>query len=425
MEIRILIIAANALSQTSNNGKTYRSFLTGIPTNNVAQLYTGTNEYPDLTACSHYYRITDLQMLASFCKPWRVIHNTHENLLEAIGDKAPSEIEISSKFIKLRNLSKKISFLRELVWSTNKWDNHELREWIEEFSPTHIFAVLGNGPALHKVARKISRRYNIPLYVYFTDDYVINVELQNIIQRLYHKHIMRVYTKTLDQCKKAFVIGEKMKNAYRDFFRKEFGILVNGITFETNRPERIKIANDKKVVISYIGGIHLNRWKAIVKLARILNKMKEYSFDIRVFCIQKPNEDILKEFSIANVRYCGALTPWGVKDETSKSHIMLHVESFDDSSRASTHYSISTKIPEYMSSMRGIMAFGPHEVASIEIFSQNSIGCVLTDLDDEVTIEQKISQYLDSYNNLDFDYQYQFARKHFDKEKMQLIKQLL
>ena len=78
-----------------------------------------------------------------------------------------------------------------------------------------------------------------------------------------------------------------------------------------------------------------------------------------------------------------------------------------------------------MSSMRGIMAFGPHEVASIEIFSQNSIGCVLTDLDDEVTIEQKISQYLDSYNNLDFDYQYQFARKHFDKEKMQLIKQLL
>lgn len=425
MDFRILIVSANALSKTANNGKTYRSFLANISSNDIAQFYTGTNEYPDNKVCIHYYRVTDIQMLFGFLLPWKKIKNSHSELIRSIGNKSPNQVEISKGFKKIRDISKNFSYLRELVWVTNKWDNKEFDTWIKEFNPTHIFAVLGNGPALHKVARKLSKKYNIPLSVYFTDDYVLNIGKRNIIDRLYHKHVLRTYKKTLSICKQAFVIGDKMKKAYSDFFGINFGVLVNGISFDKPKPSRIEITKESTVIISYIGGIHLNRWKSIVKLAQILNQIDEYQFEIRVFCVQRPEEEILEIFKTYGINYCGALTPEGVMEETNKSHIMLHVESFDESNRVATHYSISTKIPEYMSSMRGIIAFGPHEIASIEIFEKNNIGCAITDLDSELEMSEKIKDYIERYNSLDLDYQYEFARKKFDRKKMQLINQIL
>ena len=61
-QMRILVVAANAFSQTANNGKTYRSFIADMPPENVAQFYTGTNESPDTEVCKSYFRITDIEL---------------------------------------------------------------------------------------------------------------------------------------------------------------------------------------------------------------------------------------------------------------------------------------------------------------------------------------------------------------------------
>lgn len=419
--MRILIIAANALSKTSNNGKTYRSFIQAIDKSDVAQFYTGSNEYPDESCCLSFYRITDLQLFKGLLKFWRPISNSHKNLLESIENKGFGGLQTSKGVNTLKKQSKNLSYIRDFLWSSNKWDNKELNNWLKEFKPTHIFAVLGGSISLHKVARKISKRYNIPLSVYFTDDYVLNDNSTNVIQKLYFKRIRRGYNKTLKIADKAFVIGEKMKEAYEHFFNREFKILINGISFNDNeKNSRVSIVPNDTIIISYIGGLHLNRWKSIVKLAQILQQIKEYNFEIRVFCVSQPTSEIMSEFDKNNIHFCGKLTAEGVKEETRKSHIMLHVESFDEVNRVYTQYSISTKIPEYMSSMRGIIAYGPKEIASIRIFSDNGIGCAITDDDKDSDIIEKIKAYLDNYNSADFEGQYEFAKNNFNQKSMQL-----
>lgn len=419
--MRILIIAANAVSTTSNNGKTYRSFIQSMSKSDIAQFYTGTNEYPDEDCCANFYRVTDLQLIKAIFKFWTPVSNSHHELIETIKNKGLGGLSSSAGVSLLKRQTKNLSYIRDLVWSFNKWDNNELNNWIKDFNPTHIFAVLGSGTALHKIARRLSKRYNIPLSVYFTDDYVINDNSTNFIQKLYFKRTYRTYCKTLKNADKAFVIGEKMRKAYEQLFNRKFEILINGIHFdEKEKNQRLYLTPHEPVVISYIGGLHLNRWKTIIRFAKIVTQIKEYEFNIRVFCVSQPSEEMKTEFERYNINYCGKLTAEGVKEETRNSHIMLHVESFDEVNRLYTQYSVSTKIPEYMSSMRGIIAYGPKEIASIQIFSDNDLGCTITDIDNESDIREKVKNYLDNYNNADFEKQYEFAKNNFNQKKMQL-----
>lgn len=419
--MKILIIAANALSQTSNNGKTYRSFIQSMNREDIAQFYTGTNEYPDENCCMNFYRVTDFQLIKSLLKFWKPVINSHGELIKTIENKGLGGLHSNAGVVSLKRQAKNLSYFREMLWASNIWDNTELNNWIEDFKPTHIFAVLGSGLALHKITRKLSKHYNIPFSVYFTDDYIINDNSTNFIQKLYFKRTRRGYYKTLKLADKAFVIGEKMKCAYEELFNRKFDILINGIRFdEKEKNSRIYISNGETIVISYIGGLHLNRWRTIVKLAKIVSQIREYKFDIRVFCVSIPTHEVITEFEKNNIRYCGKLTAEGVKEETRKSHIMLHVESFDKTNRMYTQYSVSTKIPEYMSSMRGIIAYGPSEIASIQIFSDNNIGCAITDLDSDSEIKERIKKYLDHYNTTDFEVQYDFAKNNFNQDNMQL-----
>ena len=60
----------------------------------------------------------------------------------------------------------------------------------------------------------------------------------------------------------------------------------------------------------------------------------------------------------------------------------MHVESFDEKSKNSTRYSLSTKIPEYLNSGVCIFAYGPDDIASIEYLKENSVAFVCSNKTD-------------------------------------------
>lgn len=420
--MRILVIANNAISQYSNNGKTVYSFLKDIPIRDIAQLYFGANEIPFLGGCENFYRVTEFDILKSIATFKFSTSNTHNSQTGtlATNKKSPNK-KSSKKFNFLRKYSSKLPIFREGLWSLNTWDSQELNNWIQQFKPTVIFSVLGDCIFTHKIAMKIAKRYDIPMYAFFTDDYVLNDLSTNIFQRIHYHNLKKIYVKSIAFAKKSFVIGEKMQKAYRDYFKHDFGILVNGIDIEMFKKFNInKIVNNKPIIISYIGGLHLNRWKTIVRLAQIINQQNEFNIEFKVFSVAIPDDSILQAFSRVGVSYCGSLNYEGVLKQMENSHFLLHIESFDEKDRLYTRYSISTKIPEYMMSKRGIIAFGPSDIASIEIFKDNNLGCVLTEMDTDEEIKNKVNQFIRLYNQYDFARQYEYALKHFDQRKMLL-----
>lgn len=417
-----MIISNNAISTVDNNGKTIRSLLGGFPRENIAQFYIAANAYPDEEVCGSYYRITDSQILKSILTFRLKTSNSH-----SVSTSTTEFNHMDSPKRGLQSLKdfKGISSnIRELLWSLNTWDTAELCDWISNFRPTCIFAVLGDCGFMHDIVLKLSERYQLPMAVFFTDDYVINDNAAGLLKKLHQRLIRKKYKKILQVADKAFVIGDLMKEAYTAKYNRPFGVLVNGIDFNKESNSIRRINPDDEIIISFIGGIHLNRWKTIVRLGSLLKKLPEYNVKIKVFTISTPETNILEQFEECKIEYCGALNQQQVDEQIKQSHILLHVESFEKAQRQYTHFSISTKIPEYLASNRGIIAFGPHEIASIRIFSDNSFGCVLTDMDDETIMIDKLRSYLNNYNSIDFNLQYNFAKDHFSRNEMLLHKLL-
>lgn len=415
--MRVLIIASNSLSKTQSNGKTVASFFKSQRITDIAQLYFGTNENPDLSICNNYYRITEIDVIKSILNFSFKTTNTHTSLLANLGQNKDGKI-VSS----LKKHNQTLSVFRDMLWSFNTWDSIELNDWIKAFKPNVIFSVLGMGTFAHRIVRKLSERYNIPYFCYFTDDYVINDTSTNLLQRIQYMSTCQSYKKTINKAAKCYVIGEDMRKDYTKLYKRPFGTLVNSIDFSKFKNLTTPVIDrSKEIIISFIGGIHLNRWKSIVQLGEIVQEInKEHDLNIRihVFTVKKPEKEELVSFANAGIYYKGALKYQGVLSQIEKSHFLLHVESFDKKNRLYTKYSVSTKIPEYLASKRGIIAYGPNEIASIKIFSKHNFGCCLTDLDSKSMIKSKLLNTIDNYASTDFIRAYNYAYANFNQDSV-------
>lgn len=414
--MKILIIANNALSSTQNNGKTVRSLLAKIPKNNLAQFYFGTNESPDVESCENYYRVTEIDQLKAIARFSFKTTNTHANLLSSSGCVMNESVLIK----KLKKINKTLAPFRDIIWRMDTWDTEELDLWIRKFNPDLIFAVLGGGIFGHRIVQVVSDQYQIPYVAYFTDDYYINDCSTNIIQKLYYKQLRRTYRETIKKAALCYTIGSLMSAEYSQEFHRKFGELVNAVDF-TKFSKLLVCHMDLKndIIISFIGGIHLGRWKSISELGRLIQEInREYATRIRieVFTTTRPDPTVLDVFSQNKIYYGGALSADEVLSQIEKSHLMLHVESFDAKYRIYTKYSISTKIPEYLASKRGIIAYGPSEIASMKIFKTNGWGCCLSDDDTDVMMKQKILDYIKSFEPMNAMNAYNYAYKTFNQD---------
>lgn len=420
--MKVLIISNNAFSKTQCNGKTLSSFFSNMGADNVAQLYFGNNENPDLSICNRYYRVTETQVLKSLLNLSFKTSNSHRSLMQA---RTANTYKESSIMRWLKRHSGTLSLFREFIWGFNTWDTIELDSWIHEFNPDLIFTLLGNNVYVHKIVLKLSEKYNLPIVSYFTDDYVINSTATNWIERRHYKMICKQHDITLSKVSLAYVIGDKMKQDYSLKYNRDFGILGNCIDFARFAhliPRKIDVS--QPIIISFIGGLHSNRWKSVTELGHVLKvvgKERNLDFRLRVFTVANLTNEVKRAFDEAGVLYCGSLTNEEVIKEIENSHFLLHVESFDEKYRKYVKYSISTKISECLVSNRMIIAFGPHEVASISLINENNFGCCITDLDSAETMKKKIIDAVDAYNSYDYARQYQYAQMYYNKESVSSI----
>ena len=128
----------------------------------------------------------------------------------------------------------------------------------------------------------------------------------------------------------------------------------------------------------------------------------------------------MAEFERTGVRYCGGVTGKVLKGKIYGSDILLHIESDNKYMRRLTSLSVSTKIPEYLVSGRPILGFGPAEVASMKLLTDNNVGFFISSEDSDSKITEKLSRLI-----RDFELRkklgtngYEYATLNFDNEKV-------
>lgn len=408
--MKILDITGNPFSTVLNNGKTHEALFSAFEKSELCQLYTRPvdNNLIDFNYCSSYYCVSDLD----------VLNRLRLKSKKCGGEVAQSVEPVNNADVydtyQTRGLSEHQDFLRllrDVMWHTNVWKNCTLWDWLGKEKPDVVFVDGGGECFLFDIALYIAEKWNIPMISYYTDDYLITPVVNGIISRIRHTHLKKTLKKVIAQSSICYTIGEDMANEYGRYFNKEFLYIMNSIPLREYVEPR---HSQMPIKISYFGSLGLNRGRMIGRLSQILgDKAKVIAYTFGHLSEEEGNS--IKEQGV-DIRA-------GVKGEefhkaVYDSDVLLHVESDDKTNRAFTRLAVSTKIPEYLMHSRPVLGFGPIEVASMRLLSNNQVGLVVSSESGEEEIRDAVSSLYDFQTRKEYSKSgYNYACKVFDRQK--------
>ncbi len=370
---RLLIISHNLYDETNNIGKTLVSLLSGWPADKLAQI-NFRNDIPSYKYCDKYYSIIDKDVALSVMtfgihKAGRVLQKSKQN------DASSTEKDlyrIGNKRIPL------ISLVRDTMWGIGTWKTKQLKEWVNQYDPEVILFVPNDYVLAYRVALFIEKKVKgVPLIPYYMDDafyYDCETSGVDFLRRL---QLRRKGKEIHTYASCIFTICEKMSHRYYEQFSKPCFDYMNSVRVTENT---VRNTNNEKIIFSYIGNLHSNRWRCLADIGEALLKISletEKCLELHIYSasdLGEKEKNILE--SIQCIKLMGSIPASEVSQKQRESDVLVHVEAFDKRSKNSTMYSLSTKIPEYMIAGVCVFAYGPSDIASLQYLRTNEVAFV-------------------------------------------------
>ena len=411
---RILFISHDPFSIIGSNGRTYLSLFKEYKDENIAQLFFN-NLQPSTDKFSSYYRVTDIDLIKNLSTLFfnKITGNVENKPINDLKAQIVKRSVFRTEMIKL---------LRNFLFFIVKVINiNSFQDWIQDFKPKNIFFVGSNYAFAYEVLFQISKKYDIPYYIYFTDDYFIYNNGNNIISRFFHKRFVKKCKKIVEGAEELFVISHKMKQEYESYFGKKCTVLINAVDKEEICFNK---SNDSDLIIfRYFGWLHSNRSSSLNYLGNCLKYLNE-KYDkkclLEVYSLTVPSIQTQKDLAVETIKLFEPLMGEKFVEAMQTSDFLVHAESFEEIDKKVTMLSISTKIPEYLLSNRCIVAVGPTKLASISVLEENNLGIVLSDkksIENDARIINNVIENLDVYNNY-CKKSIDFCKKEFDSKQM-------
>lgn len=373
---KILIISHNLYDTTNNIGKTLVSLFEGWPKDRISQIYFR-NDKPSFRFCDEYYCITDKEILKSTLSfgKYRAGYRVFKE-----GDVVFTETE--KNMYQLGNHRYPIiSFVRDVLWNLGNWKTTELRKWISEVADPDVILFAPNDYCLaYRIALYVQKICSKPIVPFYMDDSFYWDCKTSGIDLYRRKQIRRLAEEVHKHSPELFTICEEMSEEYYKRYNVPCNVFVNSVPITE---EFIEHKADGDIVISYLGNLHSNRWKAIVEVGKAIDKIcfeKDVKISFRVYSASLLEDKVRAYFErISCLEFKGAIPAEKVREKQRASDILLHVEAFDQKSINSTKLSLSTKIPEYLSAGVCVFAYGPIEIASMKYLQKNSVAQICTE----------------------------------------------
>lgn len=411
---RVLIISHNLYDDSNNIGKTLVSLFKGWPTECLAQIYFR-NDKPSFKYCKRYYCITDKDVVESIYtfgkKKAGAVVNTNSSMFLT---------SVEANFYQVGNHRRPIiSLIRDMMWDCGVWKSYSLEKWLKnDVKPDIILFAPNDYWLAYKIAIYVQKIVEKPIIPFYMDDSFYLKVNNHGIDAFRRKRILKLALEVQKHSNKIFTICKYMSDEYA----KEFSIrcidFVNSVEIENVEP---KINKSNSLVFSYLGNLHSNRWKALCDIGKTIddiNYERHLKCELKIYSSSVLEKNIEQEFSkIKCLKFEGKVSAEEVRYKQCKSDVLIHVEAFDAKSIGSTRLSLSTKIPEYLSTGVCILAYGPSEIASIRYLHDNDLAEVCCDY---MSLKKSITRILtDTEVRLKFEKRgLAWAQKYHDINKV-------
>lgn len=411
---RILIISANPITDSSNNGKTMKAMFSNFKRENLAQLYFSQGEVPNYDVCCSYYHYTDSDLLRDRVS----FHKNSFDQRKDVSDNTLSHTNPIKGFSILKTIFTSIPFLRSIFWYKAEF-NSRIENWAKLFNPDIIFVYCGNESKVFNFAIHLANLNKVPIIPFFSDDYAFSPRggLVTFIQR---RIILSKCKSILKLSPFGFAIGQDMCSFYESQFKKKFYKFVNAVDFDNSLViEKESCISSDKINITFIGGLTIGRDKALLEFSRIIKLAKlRQKIDINIYTTTKLETKLKKHLEANGVIIHKPVYGQELQEARNSADMMLHLESPKLKYYSYAKYSVSTKISEYLSSGKLTICYGPSVVSSVKMFIESDLGIVVDSLmskQDQIKTVADCFSDLQKYVNVPFR-AYNYAKANYDKK---------
>ena len=421
---KVLVIAINAWRKDST-AHTLENIFSCWDPSRLSMVYTRA-DLPDTEVCSRFFQISENDVLKSVFKPWlktgREVFNTPIVQDEGLEEERQRYAKARKKH------SYFMSFCREMVWTLGHWKSKALKAFVEEVNPDVIFVPIYPTAYMGKVQRYIKKLTGKPIVCYLADDNYSYDACKDFWSYV-HRFMLRKQVKYLaTNCKQMFVIVEKEKEETDKVFGTDSLILTKGIDFSKKEYEPHTLNQPLKFV--YTGRLIIGRDKTLALFAETLNKIngEEQKATLQIYSPDIVDEQTMARLNNGCSRHCGCVSREEVQKIQKEADVVVFAEALQGKESKAARLSFSTKITDYLSNGKCVLAIGKEEIAPIDYFVRNDSAIVATS---EKELEEKVRFLIENPENIETYSQKAFAcakrnhdKKIIDERFMQAIKRV-
>lgn len=370
---KVLLVADSAVGDRSGTGITLANLYAQWPTDRLAQVcgrpFSNVRNFAD---------IPTLQVDKSLVPGYGALRT-----LRSIGQRQSQAPEASGG---MKEMALALPPPRDRrSWEKAWLDLTPLRvrrplvEFVNSFEPDVVVTTSGS-VRITRLANMAASVTGAPIVPHFMDDW-ISTQYRDSLSTLIPRMLLeRELRKLFSQATRGLAITRSMGDEYASIFGIPFisvGNLVRVRDAATGPVDRAA-----GVRLGFIGGLHLGRDEQLLRLARAVDSL---SGEATLTVIAPGNAERRSDPEWSGLEQTELRDPVDadrVTECASQFDVLVHVESFEQDQRRYTRLSMSTKISQYMSVGRPVLAIGPEEVASIRYVHAEGVGVTVGDRDE-------------------------------------------
>ncbi len=369
---RILVFTVSAWNN-SVGADTWASLLSEYPPENIANICIR-DEQPESDACSRYFALSENKIIKSILR-----RNVQTGREVFKGGKNVNSLDLEQHNRRYRRMQSKRRYsmlmLREAVWLLGKWRTDALDAFLDDFRPDIILHSMEGYIHLNRIVEYAVKRTKAKAVGYIWDDNFTYKQSNRLGYKLYRFFQRRSLKKLASVTDGYFAITEEAKQEADEFFGIDAKVLTKPISDTVHKDYRYSA---KPIKMLYTGKLIYGRDDSFVTLVQTIARLGLGSKDILVeaYTQNELSDEVKAKLNFDFCRVYPAIPQSEVFEKQSCADILVFLEATEGEFARVPRLSFSTKITDYFSAGRCILALGEPSTAPMRYFIRNN--CALT-----------------------------------------------
>lgn len=262
-----------------------------------------------------------------------------------------------------------ISFKHQIIFDVNNYyfSLYKIMKIINKYMPDIIYTT-GSSIRTLLFILLIKRVCHLPVLIHYYDNW--RETGKKYMKNFLLKHIE-------DNHVGALVISEEMKKAYHDKYGNKYSVFMAlcECACSSKKVSESSFLDGKKHFI-YAGGLHLSRHKMLLEAQSAIKSMEDTKCILDIYTFQRDRLNYEHLFDSQYTVFHDSVPHDYLSKIYYDADALLYVESVDNENYDYIKYSMSTKIPEYLSSEKAILCLSKPGIASYNYFKRNNAALI-------------------------------------------------